>query len=1199
MGRVLGIVQRSAQSIWVTTGLMMCIGAVVLGIAAAVMLDQYLVLPMAMRLLLLAAVIGSTVMLVRWCLRQKPGYDVDDSAQLVESAYPELNNLLINALQLGREPSDDPNVQRMIEAVQSEAQNTAGRLNPKQAVSRHHLHIAAGVFAAGIIIFVGQWALFGNALNKSLGRILMPLADNTYTQIMNITPGDQDVRIDTDVTIVAEVGGRVPSQATLRCLLANGERIDVPMTPRSAQAPDQLSAVVNQIRQSMTYRIEAGDDVSSVYELRVHEAPAVQKITQKITPPAYLGNQPIEQVGGAVTATTGSTVHLDIITTQPLKEAWLTIDDQQRQSLPVSAGPTDPDGHPLGQTTAQLKVEKPARYSLQLVSEQGLESEPMAYDVIPVADQAPQVSFVDPTGELTAEINATVQVQFQAIDDHALSKIELVRITAEDQDKPEADRKPVVIGSWTVDGSGDATRSLKQAMVRVAELSPTADRPGMLRVAAYDRRPEGQPGWSQPLLINLPKIDEEAPAAVAAARKAIDLTKLIEDQRLNLAAAQALSEGKTGDPIDVQVQRQEAIHTLAEVIGNQKDESAAPGAENPIRRRVKTMSQTLMVLAIEQLRKVQMSGTNGDLSGLTGAIDTEKAILAMLTMTNQQQQQELAAAGARQATEALAELIAKQRALHKDTKAKSESGNALAARQLVLSRQIVVVQKTLAAEASSGAGGNADLAALLEKGAQAILDQKVRESMLFAVEDLGNNALDPAAAKQQQVIDLLSSILKTMNKTAIAEAKKELDQAKDEFQKAEERVERLADLQQSIVESSKQLEKMKDLRDGLKTDARPLNDYKDAKADLADAIETLTKDMHVLPESVASNDLVAEFNEIYEDVKQPPGSENAAAIEIAVDRDENMLKTLRKMQEKMGERLADLEMWLKPDPDNISWKSENFEKKEMGEMPLGDLPDTLEDIVGDLVEQSEEIAQEAQDTTSNTGLPDMTMGWDIADGTIPSWAAKGKSGNAKPNDNEMPGRSGSGRQGQSSGEMVGDTLKALEGADVKVRRTNEGFQAGQVREEKPGFMDAKATGGGKVGGTSNKKGMVGDAPARNELQYREMARQVTQLKSNAQTVYSRAKLLRLPTGELDRAILELDTALRRLDDGDMLGFAQTQQRVVKQLKQTQGLLAGKTIVEGASVAERSEQIAGATREPIPKEYEQSVADYMRRIAQQP
>jgi hypothetical protein len=268
-------------------------------------------------------------------------------------------------------------------------------------------------------------------------------------------------------------------------------------------------------------------------------------------------------------------------------------------------------------------------------------------------------------------------------------------------------------------------------------------------------------------------------------------------------------------------------------------------------------------------------------------------------------------------------------------------------------------------------------------------------------------------------------------------------------------------------------------------------------------------------------------------------------------------------------------------------------------MPLGDLPDTLEDIVGDLVEQSEKVAEEAQDTTSNTGLPDMTMGWDIADGTIPSWAAKGKSGNAKPNDNEMPGRSGSGRQGQASGEMVGDTLKALEGADVAVRRTNDGFQAGQVREEEPGAMDAKATGGGKVGGVSNKKGMAGDAPARNELQYRELARQVTDLKSNAETVYSRAKLLRLPTGELDLAILELDTALRRLDDGDMLGFAQSQQRVVKQLKQTHGLLAGKTVVEGATNTDRSEQIAGATREPVPKEYEQSVADYMRRIAQQP
>ena len=83
--------------------------------------------------------------------------------------------------------------------------------------------------------------------------------------------------------------------------------------------------------------------------------------------------------------------------------------------------------------------------------------------------------------------------------------------------------------------------------------------------------------------------------------------------------------------------------------------------------------------------------------------------------------------------------------------------------------------------------------------------------------------------------------------------------------------------------------------------------------------------------------------QVFEDVEQQKGSEAEAAKEIAVDRDEGMLEAL----DKVKERIADMEQWLMDKPDNIKWKQEAWDKNEMPDVPLVDLPEELEDLVGD------------------------------------------------------------------------------------------------------------------------------------------------------------------------------------------------------------------------------------------------------------
>ena len=62
--------------------------------------------------------------------------------------------------------------------------------------------------------------------------------------------------------------------------------------------------------------------------------------------------------------------------------------------------------------------------------------------------------------------------------------------------------------------------------------------------------------------------------------------------------------------------------------------------------------------------------------------------------------------------------------------------------------------------------------------------------------------------------------------------------------------------------------------------------------------------------------------------------------------------------------------------------------------------------------------------------------------------------------------------------MAGKVADDLEGRKTHVRRTNDAMQSGNVEDPSGKAADARATGGGKASGFSQREGMDGDAPLR-------------------------------------------------------------------------------------------------------------------------
>ncbi len=146
------------------------------------------------------------------------------------------------------------------------------------------------------------------------------------------------------------------------------------------------------------------------------------------------------------------------------------------------------------------------------------------------------------------------------------------------------------------------------------------------------------------------------------------------------------------------------------------------------------------------------------------------------------------------------------------------------------------------------------------------------------------------------------------------------------------------------------------------------------------------------------------------------------------------------------------------------------------------LPEELYDLAGDLVfeadplqaseEEEEEIANLWQQPSSND--PKDNPDWDIDDGPSSDFGASGVTGERLPDDSLMSGRGGDGREGRTTGQMIGETSKNLPGRQTP-SRLDEGQYEDGVVEQLREISSGGATGGGKVAG-GGQTGLQGGDP---------------------------------------------------------------------------------------------------------------------------
>ena len=492
-----------------------------------------------------------------------------------------------------------------------------------------------------------------------------------------------------------------------------------------------------------------------------------------------------------------------------------------------------------------------------------------------------------------------------------------------------------------------------------------------------------------------------------------------------------------------------------------------------------------------------------------------------------------------------------------------------------------------------------ELARLFTNEAKTAIDQAQILASLGAMGQR-DKACNELAGSQHKIIEAIQSMLAIMpelvgkkdKKTAAAGDDLPPD-VKAKLAALKTKLEQFAEGQKKVIQAAKRLTKAPvDVFQG--ENEKILNDLKAAEDNWEKFINEALADFSKLAEQDFSNPaMLKELLSVKCDVTMAKDALSKKAAEIAV-------AAAGSAKTKAEKEMDNIEKWLPDAPDREKWSMEApAGGQENIEMP--DLPDELEDLVGDLLEEEEDLFEEMADVSSKaTDSGEKGLGWDALDGPISSMAAKGVTGNQLPNPSEISGRSGEGRQGKSTGEFVEDKAVGKGGRRTPTRLTPEPFSKGQV-DDKGSEAEGGSTGGGKISG-SGAEGLEGPVPPEVKKDLKRLSGKQAALINKAEQIRARFKVTDHSNLRLFQAITLMNRVKDDLDKFRYHNALRARKEVVGALQDTAMLLSGDVDVQSDVTASMPkyirDDIADAMKGTLPEEFREVLKQYYHRLNQE-
>jgi hypothetical protein len=452
--------------------------------------------------------------------------------------------------------------------------------------------------------------------------------------------------------------------------------------------------------------------------------------------------------------------------------------------------------------------------------------------------------------------------------------------------------------------------------------------------------------------------------------------------------------------------------------------------------------------------------------------------------------------------------------------------------------------------------------------------------------------------KQESIIETLTALLARLSSPdqpatqpngltsppmpARADAFKKLDEALKQYEKE----------QQRILDQTAPLAK-KPVDDYDQNDKKKLEDLKMAQDKLDAFMQQALADFSKNAEQDMSNpSLLKDLLSIYTEVTMAKDALAQNSTVTAVPLEEMGLESAKELTSNMDK-------WLMNTPNSGEYTQEDPTKQ--NDAPEAELPKELQDMIGDLMQQQEDLDQQMQQQSANwQDSMDQAVGGDAKDGPISDNSAKGVTSNVLPNNNDVQGRGGQGRSAQSSGEMVGDTATDKGGRNTPTRLDPTPFQNGFIKDSSKDPAGG-ATGGGKISG-EGAAGLEGPVPPKVQMAMKRLSHMQAEIRNAAEKLNLKYKLGRYDNFKLLQSIVDMRQVESDLDANRYQNALRHTDVLVNDMTTSSILLSGRIQVQQDTTptASRrsSKEIDDAMQGELPAVWSESLREYYRKLAQQ-
>lgn len=446
-----------------------------------------------------------------------------------------------------------------------------------------------------------------------------------------------------------------------------------------------------------------------------------------------------------------------------------------------------------------------------------------------------------------------------------------------------------------------------------------------------------------------------------------------------------------------------------------------------------------------------------------------------------------------------------------------------------------------------------------------------------------------------ELISLLGQMARDRQQSAEALAKKTPDATtpplttNEEISKLKDQLKAFAADQKRIIAASKSLHALNP-EDLTSDQQQVLGQLARAEAKQAAFFQEKLTDLSKLPlQDFGDGKVVSDMNAVYQEVQKASEALYQKRVEIAVPGETAGLEKAESIEQN-------LERWLPNTPDNTKWSMEEPAASH-NDVPMAELPKQLDDMIGDLLNKEQQMDPDKDDVSSSImDSMDKGAGWGADDGPMSNMSAKGVTGNQLPNNDEIGGRSGEGRNGKSDGEMVGNTAVGKGGMNTPTRMTSTPFENGSVADQSKD-SGGGATGGGKLSGFGQ-DGLRGPMPPAAQQRVRMLMQQQAKLKQQAESLALQLRKQRRPTGDLESAVAAMNQMETAAKNQNGLGLVQGYHQALDALTAARSAYAGDRLsrVESDALARTAQPgVSDAQAEQAPAGYEEMTGAYFRSL----